>query len=194
LLIRATFILVFTACTGLACAGDDDPSSIAPAFSASELSQPPTDGWLTNGGDLFNRRFSPLTEINQDNVSTLRPVWRTHLNGSGVGPQFSGEAQPIIYGNVMYVVTGANDVFALSVDTGEVLWTYEANLDTAINTICCGWPGMKATITGDGWMGITPAGQKIYMTSLDIWNQVGVDVLARMKDLSIARQPYSLKN
>ena len=68
----------------------------------------------------------------------------------------------------------------------------------------CGWPGMKATITGDGWMGISPAGQKIDMTSLDIWrcenglirenwvmidildiwNQVGVDVLARMREMT----------
>ena len=31
------------------------------------------------------------------------------------------------------------------------------------------WPGMTATITGDGWMGIAPAGQKITMRSLDFW-------------------------
>jgi len=68
----------------------------------------------------------------------------------------------------------------------------------------CGWPGMKATITDEGWMGILPSGQKIDMTSLDIWrcengvirenwvmidildiwNQVGVDVLARMKEMT----------
>jgi predicted ester cyclase len=68
----------------------------------------------------------------------------------------------------------------------------------------CGWPGMKATVTGDGWMGIAPAGQKLDMTSLDIWrcenglirenwvmidildiwNQVGVDVLARMREMT----------
>lgn len=147
--IRATFILVIIACTGQTNAGDDDPSSIAPAFSASELSQPPTDGWLTNGGDLFNRRFSPLTEINHDNVSNLQPVWRTHLKGSGIGPQFSGEAQPIIFGNVMYVITGANDVFALSVDSGEILWTYEAILDPAVDTICCGWTSRGVGL-GDG--------------------------------------------
>jgi predicted ester cyclase len=67
----------------------------------------------------------------------------------------------------------------------------------------CGWPGMRATITGDGWMGIAPAGQEIRFSSLDIWrcengmirenwvlidildiwHQLGVDVLARMKEL-----------
>lgn len=149
MLARAATALIFIACTGLACAGDDQPIPIAPAFSATELSELPTNGWPTNGGDLFNRRFSPLTEINHDNVSALQPVWRTHLNGSGIGPQFSGEAQPIVYGNVMYVVTGADDVFALSVESGDILWTYEANLDPAIDTICCGWTSRGVGL-GDG--------------------------------------------
>ena len=53
----------------------------APAFSARELTQYPTTGWLTNGGDLFNRRYSPLTQINTDNVAQLKAVWRTRLGG-----------------------------------------------------------------------------------------------------------------
>ena len=32
-----------------------------PAFTGSKLTAFPTTGWLTNGGDLFNRRYSPLT-------------------------------------------------------------------------------------------------------------------------------------
>ena len=35
------------------------------------LLQLPTTDWLTNGGDLFNRNFSALTEINTDNVDQL---------------------------------------------------------------------------------------------------------------------------
>lgn len=64
------------------------------------------------------------------------------------------------------------------------------------------WPGMHATISGDGWMGIAPSGQKITMRSLDFWrcenglirenwvlvdllhiyHQIGVDVLGRMRE------------
>jgi PQQ-dependent dehydrogenase (methanol/ethanol family) len=99
----------------------------------------PTADWLTNGGDLFNRNFSALTEINTDNVHRLGPVWRTHLDESGVGPKYSGEAQPIIHEGVMYVVTGADDVFALGIETGEILWSYRANLNEEISTVCCGW-------------------------------------------------------
>lgn len=103
------------------------------------LMELPVEAWLTNGGDLYNRNFSPLTEINTNNVSQLGPVWRTHLNGSGIGAKYSGEAQPIVYEGIMYVITGADDVFALSIETGEVLWSYEAQLNDEISTICCGW-------------------------------------------------------
>lgn len=70
-----------------------------------------------------------------------------------------------------------------------------------------GWPNMIQTITGDGWMGIAPSGQKLTMRSLDFWrcenglirenwvlvdllhvyHQIGVDVLARMREFGKAR-------
>ena len=109
------------------------------AFSPAELTRLPTDAWLTNGGDLYNRRYSPLTGINRDNVSELRGVWRTRLGGSGVGSQYSGEAEPIVYEGVLYIVTGADDAFAIRIDDGEILWSHEADLDPDISTICCGW-------------------------------------------------------
>ena len=106
---------------------------------ADALMQLPVSNWLSNGGDLYNRNFSPLTQINTENISQLGPVWRTHLEGSGVGAKYSGEAQPIINEGVMYIITGADDVFALSIETGEVLWSNKANLSSEISTICCGW-------------------------------------------------------
>ena len=71
------------------------------------------------------------------------------------------------------------------------------------------WPGMTATISEDGWMGIAPAGQEITMRSLDFWRcekglirenwvlvdilsvyaQIGVDVLARMREFNKVRYP-----
>ena len=69
------------------------------------------------------------------------------------------------------------------------------------------WPGMHMTVSGSGWLGIAPGGQKITMRSLDFWRvednlirenwvlidllsvykQLGVDVLARMKEFNKAR-------
>lgn len=71
-----------------------------------------------------------------------------------------------------------------------------------------GWPALEATISRDGWLGIAPAGQHVTIRSLDFWrcegerirenwvlvdlldlyHQLGVDVLARMRELTAARQ------
>src|SRR5215467_12531616 len=118
-------------------------------FSAARLTTPPTINWPTNGGSLYNQRYSPLTAINRVNVSQLKGVWRARLRGSGTGPQYSGGAQPIVQDGVAYVSTGANDVFALSIDTGEILWQYDANLDGNIKSVCCGWINRGVTISED---------------------------------------------
>ncbi len=121
----------------------------APAFRNSDLVAVPTDGWPTNGGNWANQRYSPLKTIDRSNVATLKGVWRTHLRGSGLGPQYSGEAQPLVYRGVIYVGTGANDVFAVSVDSGAILWEYRANLDAKNNAVCCGWTSRGVGL-GDG--------------------------------------------
>jgi alcohol dehydrogenase (cytochrome c) len=118
-------------------------------FSSQSLSTLPRAGWLTNGGNLFNQRFSPLDRINRSNVGQLKGVWRTHLNGSGLGPQFSGEAQPLIHDGRIYIATGANDVFALDAAGGTILWQYSARLDPKVSTVCCGWTN-RGVALGDG--------------------------------------------
>lgn len=75
-----------------------------------------------------------------------------------------------------------------------------------------GWPNMCQTLTGDGWLGIVPSGQRVYLRSLDFWRfenglirenwvlvdlldlwaQLGVDVMARMMELACARPSYDL--
>ncbi len=72
------------------------------------------------------------------------------------------------------------------------------------------WPGMSMTLSGDGWLGIVPTGQELTMRSLDfwrversavdgslsirenwvlvdllhVWDQLGVDVFERMRELT----------
>lgn len=121
----------------------------AETLSRAALNSLPRDGWRTNGGNYANQRYSPLTIIDRGNVGTLKGVWRTHLKGSGVGPQYSGSAQPIVHDGRIFIVTGANDVFALDVATGAILWQYAAKLDPAIAVICCGWTNRGASL-GEG--------------------------------------------
>ncbi len=75
-----------------------------------------------------------------------------------------------------------------------------------------GWPDMIQTVTHDGWMGIAPSSKRITMCSLDFWRienglirenwvlvdlldayrQLGVDVLARMREFNKARVSGSI--
>jgi alcohol dehydrogenase (cytochrome c) len=135
--IRSAAIVV--AAVALASAANAQPFRPAPAFKGEALVRPPTAGWPTNGGNWYNQRYSPLTAIDRDNVANLKGVWRTRLRGSGVGTKYSGEAQPIVHDGVVYIVTGADDVFAIGVDSGAILWSYEAKLDAANDVVCCGW-------------------------------------------------------
>ena len=124
---------------------------------SSSRTSPASVDWLTNGGNTANQRYSPLDEINAGNVGGLKAEWQTHLNGSGVGPPFSGEAQPIVRDGVIYISTGADDVFAIDVETGKQLWVYQAHLDKTISTVCCGWVSRGVAI-GEG---------KIFLGRLD---------------------------
>ncbi|MCP5143721.1 MAG: PQQ-binding-like beta-propeller repeat protein [Gammaproteobacteria bacterium] len=103
------------------------------------LTSLPTSDWVTNGGNVYNQRYSPLTQINRDNVAGLKGEWMVHLDGSGTEPRYSGEAQPLVENGIVYIVTGADDVFALKVEDGSRLWKYEAHLDQSIDSACCGW-------------------------------------------------------
>ena len=122
-----------------------------------QLAAPPADDWITNGGSLLNQRYSPLADITTKNVSSLKGVWLTHLRNSAVAAKYSAESQPLEYKGVIYVPTGADDVFAVSVATGRILWQYKANLDRTISTACCGWES-RGVALGDG---------KVYIGQLD---------------------------
>jgi quinohemoprotein ethanol dehydrogenase len=136
-------VLALTVAAANAMAGD------APAFTEQQLSQDPQSNWITNGGSVFNQRYSPLNEINTRNVGQLKADWRTHLSGSGMGPPYSGEAQPIVYDGTIYIPTGADDVFALDVESGKQLWAYQSGLNKQVSTVCCGWTSRGVAI-GEG--------------------------------------------
>jgi quinohemoprotein ethanol dehydrogenase len=132
----------------LSACGQSSTQATSPALAGGDFRTLPTDAWPANGGDWYNRNYSPLAEIDRGNVSRLKGVWRARLGGSGVGPQYSGAAQPIMHEGVIYVITGAHDVFAIDVESGAILWTYEANLGQ-ITTVCCGWTSRGVALGED---------------------------------------------
>ena len=102
-------ILMFTGINTIVSAGDINP---APAFTEKDLTALPRANWVTNGGNLFNQRYSPLDQINKGNIADVKAVWRTRM-GSGLGARHNNQAQLLAYEGVLYNVTGEDDVFAL---------------------------------------------------------------------------------
>ena len=86
----------------------------------------------------------------------------------------------------------------------EIIYHFFGDNDYAAVT---GWPDMIQTISHDGWLGIPPVGKEITMRSLDFWrlegglirenwvmvdllhmyDQIGVDVFARLREFNKAR-------
>lgn len=76
--------------------------------------------WLSHGRTYNEERFSPLEQINADNVGELGLAWEAPLGS------FRGiEATPIVVDGVMYTTGSWSEVIALNAATGEVLWKYD---------------------------------------------------------------------
>ncbi|MGH8595936.1 MAG: pyrroloquinoline quinone-dependent dehydrogenase [Gammaproteobacteria bacterium] len=107
--------------------------------------------WLMYGGNYANWRYSPLADINRENVAKLRPAW---IFQTGVPGQF--ETSPVIADGVMFVTAAYNNLFALNATTGELVWRYEHQTPGDIQ-ICCGPTNRGVAIAGD----------KVFMGTLD---------------------------
>jgi alcohol dehydrogenase (cytochrome c) len=130
-------------------AGAQDQITLSAAYTPEDMAAHPTTRWITNGGNLANQRYSPLDEIDRGNVAGLKAHWRASLNGSGVIPRGSNQGEPIYHDGVLYVTTSENDVFAVDVDTGELLWDYAAELNPERVAACCGW-AVRGLAIGEG--------------------------------------------
>jgi len=121
---------LFVAATGLACAGlhGTGAQSSNPAGATN-------DDWAYYGHDAGGTRFSPLTQINRDNVAKLKIAWVFHTgdisDGSG-RPKRSGlETTPLLVDGTLYLTTPFNRVFAVNPETGKQLWVYDPMIDVA---------------------------------------------------------------
>ena len=75
--------------------------------------------WTTPGGDPGARRFSALTQITRENVSTLQQAWSFDTGATNL------QGTPTVVGGLMYV-TGGPSVFALEPETGKQVWRFDA--------------------------------------------------------------------
>ena len=89
--------------------------------------------WMTHGRTYSEQRYSPLTEINQRNVSKLGLAWYYDLQTErGI------EATSLVVNGVMYTTSAWSIVHALDARTGKQLWTFDPKVakEKAKHTCC----------------------------------------------------------
>lgn len=89
--------------------------------------------WPNYGNDPGGMRYSPLTEINRDNVSKLRVAWVYHTGDISDGTTYPRksefEATPIFVDRTLYLTTAFNRVVALDPTGGKERWTFDPKIN-----------------------------------------------------------------
>ena len=90
--------------------------------------RPVTEAMLRNPspGDWLNWRrtdnawgYSPLDQINKQNVAQLQLAWSWSMDDTG-----AQEAAPLVYDGVMYLPNPRGVIQALDAATGDLIWEY----------------------------------------------------------------------
>ncbi len=107
--------------------------------------------WLMYGGNYESWRFSPLKDINRQNIKKLAPAW---IFQTGIPGQL--EASPIIADGILYLTASYNHLYALDAVTGDAIWKYDHSLPDDMR-VCCGPTNRGVAIADD----------KVFMATLD---------------------------
>ena len=86
------------------------------------LQDPAPGDWLMWRRTLDGWGYSPLDQINRENVGDLRMVW---TRGLAPGRQ---EGTPLAYGGVLYMPQARDVIEAIDAVTGDLIWTHRRNL------------------------------------------------------------------
>jgi alcohol dehydrogenase (cytochrome c) len=100
---------------------DAQESGFVPVTDAVLQNPAPAD-WLRWRRDQGASGYSPLDQVNRQNVQKLRLAWAWAMEA---GPQ---EQEPIVYGGVMYLPHTNGVVQALDAKTGALIWEYRRKL------------------------------------------------------------------
>lgn len=83
-----------------------------------ELANPPAEDWTYWRGNPQSHGYSPLSQINRENVKNLSLAW---VWGMEPGRSQPG---PLVRSGIMYVPNAGNVVQALDAGSGTILWEY----------------------------------------------------------------------
>jgi quinohemoprotein ethanol dehydrogenase len=105
------------------------------------------DDWLSYGLTPGETRYSPLDQIDTENVSRLGLAWAYDI-GEGGGNQ---EGTLLEWNDTLYGITNWSVVYAVDARTGEEVWRWDpqVNRETTRAVICCGIVNRGIAIYGE---------------------------------------------
>lgn len=93
--------------------------------------------WRYISRNASGTRFSPVDQVNAENVKDLQVAWTYHtgrrLTGAAAGVD---ENTPIQVGSVLYTCTPENVIAAVDADTGKPLWKFDPHAHTYEHVTC----------------------------------------------------------
>ncbi len=114
--------------------------------------------WSAYLGGQDSGQYSPLTQINRENVTKLTPAWT--YNSEGANPERLGQIQcnPLVMDGILYGVSPYMKVFALDGATGVEKWTFTPEEPKKVVCRGFGW-----WVDGDKTRLLYGGGPKLYM-------------------------------
>ncbi len=113
------------------------------------LTKPDKADWLQWRRTSDGHGYSPLEQVNRDNIDDLRLAWvMTMRDGSNQGT-------PLVHNGIMYLTHPQNVIQALDAATGDLIWEYSNDFEPGSQTL--GGPTRSIAIYGD----------KIFMATYD---------------------------
>ncbi len=117
----ATGVIFITSDCNLLQAQTETSQDFTPVTDAM-LADPSDDDWLMWRRTLDGWGYSPLNQINRENVAELQMVW---TRGLVRGAQ---EGTPLAYDGVLYMPQASDTIHAINAETGDLIWAYQRSL------------------------------------------------------------------
>ncbi|MEO8096788.1 MAG: PQQ-dependent dehydrogenase, methanol/ethanol family [Acidobacteriota bacterium] len=167
------------------------PGRVTAKVTQAKLRNAPKDGaeWLTYGRDYAETHFSPLTQINDKNISRLGLSY-------AFDPQISGsfESTPLVSNGVLYGTGAWSVVFAIDAKTGGYKWRFDPEVSRGfLSHVCCG-PETRGLAIFNGKVYVTPIDGRLIALDQDTGKQLwSVQTTPKDSYYSISSPPRVVK-
>lgn len=130
-IIRAVSIVAATSL--LACeASNSRYASVEEYASQSSEANPAEQEWRSYLAGSGHSHYSPLDQINENNVDQLQAVWRFNASKPGEKPTLEIQCNPLIIKGILYCTSPNLEVFALNASSGKLLWRFDPQYQASL--------------------------------------------------------------